>query len=620
MRERTKINGKWALVLMCVWIAGCAGHQALKSDLTEYDEAYGDANNIQMLLNLARLANNDPVQFLQIGSFSAQHNYMVGAGFNPTYTHNSPFFYGGGSSSSSTAEFLKNVLMLQGSVTASVSETPIFQFLPLTGTNLVETVLAPIPEKIFYTLYDQGFHADLLARTMVASVRHAAAITNALPIPGNDTPNVVTNVADGATNYITTRYEYWVNNPDDPTYPKFLAYCNNLRKAQYYQLLAVDGKPGEIHYLYSGYAGTNAGLTDVVAAVQANLKVSEQTNSKYMLVSQATNSTGLVRVTNSLPIVFRSPLADRELNIVPTNFHGISSDNSFIAEYIPAESPTLSTEYFAGVTYFAAQSPTNNTLKMRTVESAMYAAAQEERKFRALESLPPDTNGQYPYVVFSNDCYGPYAFVTTTNRAFPYITNLTITDPDAILRKAGDWSHDPIVAKIVFDITNGGTNVLSRISVASGGVQIVITNLDLIRLSIDFPTNNATNLIRDIHFLENGNVDVPTTYGFNLEAAFPGAVYGRNLRQFVVRPLMKLTCPPGEKPFDHVLAQIPYGDRVLPWGPNARVPDTNSVPYMVGDYAGQNQDRGVFSLLSYLFAQAAISTQNLPVQQLIQVP
>ena len=40
---------------------------------------------------------------------------------------------------------------------------------------------------------------------------------------------------------------------------------------------------------------------------------------------------------------------------------------------------------------------------------------------------------------------------------------------------------------------------------------------------------------------------------------------------------------------------------------------------MVGRADDNNQDRTVFTMLSYLFAQTAISTQNLPVQQLIQV-
>jgi hypothetical protein len=56
----------------------------------------------------------------------------------------------------------------------------------------------------------------------------------------------------------------------------------------------------------------------------------------------------------------------------------------------------------------------------------------------------------------------------------------------------------------------------------------------------------------------------------------------------------------------------------------------NHVTYSIGDLEGKAdplypdglnpyQNRTVFSIISYLYLQTAISTQNLPVQQLIQV-
>ncbi len=75
---------------------------------------------------------------------------------------------------------------------------------------------------------------------------------------------------------------------------------------------------------------------------------------------------------------------------------------------------------------------------------------------------------------------------------------------------------------------------------------------------------------------------------------------------FKVRPTMRLTCRSGERSPANILAEVSYGD-------------TTEETYYVGDATGQTQNRTVFTVLSYLYAQTAIGTQSLPVQQLIQV-
>jgi hypothetical protein len=70
-----------------------------------------------------------------------------------------------------------------------------------------------------------------------------------------------------------------------------------------------------------------------------------------------------------------------------------------------------------------------------------------------------------------------------------------------------------------------------------------------------------------------------------------------------VNPIMTLTYAPGE---------------ILPPLPLTKLSYRNKT-YFVGDQAGSDQNRVAFTILNYLFAQASVSTQNLPVQQLIQV-
>lgn len=82
---------------------------------------------------------------------------------------------------------------------------------------------------------------------------------------------------------------------------------------------------------------------------------------------------------------------------------------------------------------------------------------------------------------------------------------------------------------------------------------------------------------------------------------------------------MRLTVGPGENLPYYVLTKIEYSD-LTRYSDPTRYSDLTNQTYYVGDLKDETQNRTVFTLLSYLFAQAAISTQNLPVQQLIQVP
>jgi hypothetical protein len=77
---------------------------------------------------------------------------------------------------------------------------------------------------------------------------------------------------------------------------------------------------------------------------------------------------------------------------------------------------------------------------------------------------------------------------------------------------------------------------------------------------------------------------------------------------FKVRPLMTLTRP-NEHPPEFILTHLEYG------GSRSK----GKTEYYVGDGPDSSQDRTVFTMLSYLFQQATVSTQNLPVQQTIRL-
>jgi len=133
MPGKTKVHSIFISLLSLICFSGCINHSALRSDHVGYDEKYADSCNEQLLLNLARLANDDPVHFMQLGSISSAYTFSTGAGFNPSYVNNTPSFYQSGTTTttggtpptgqnstvSSVGTFFRNVLTLGGTIVNS---------------------------------------------------------------------------------------------------------------------------------------------------------------------------------------------------------------------------------------------------------------------------------------------------------------------------------------------------------------------------------------------------------------------------------------------------------------------------------------------------------------------
>jgi hypothetical protein len=123
----------------------------LKADYTDYEAAYAQTSNQEMLLNLARLDQHDPTFFFKLGQIGTQ--YQMGASltgngmFSPTSNANG---VGGG-----------------GAPTVSYQKTPTFQFIPVNDDTTAQLLLKPIDPEIFYALYQQGWRVDQLFRLMV---------------------------------------------------------------------------------------------------------------------------------------------------------------------------------------------------------------------------------------------------------------------------------------------------------------------------------------------------------------------------------------------------------------------------------------------------------------------
>ena len=180
------------LIVGCALLAGCGGI-ALNHDYGDYAEVYGTSTDSQILLNLARLSRDEPPYFIQLGQITAQHTLTTTAGLTST---------------TSGISKVTGMTVLIVSLGAAVGEQPTFQFVPLNGQTFMQAVTNPIDKKVFFNFYSQNVPADLLARVMVASVSFVQDPTQPGPA------------------------KILVNDPDDPSYAQFLAWCYDLRSQQ----------------------------------------------------------------------------------------------------------------------------------------------------------------------------------------------------------------------------------------------------------------------------------------------------------------------------------------------------------------------------------------------------
>jgi hypothetical protein len=400
MHKQFHLIVKWTALFSLICLCGCASPTALKSDYADYSDVYAKSSNEQLLKNLARLANDDPAYFIQLGTINSQYTFSTMGGFMPSYTKNAP--------AGAMASGIEHTLMFGGSLSAGLTQNPQFQFLPIAGSNLVEAMLNPITDKVLYTFYDQGYPAELVARTMVASVQHATTTKS-------DTG-------------IVTNYEYWINNPNDPTYPRFLDFCSTLHYDQRWQVLTVGTGATTTNLVY---CGTNSKLPDIVASVQAGLSVKFDTNSDNTVVTQIQPGSFKFVVNNPPDVDFYmkrkaliglekfSPASLSELD------HKVTGDT---------QDPETSLSSAVGTAQdFAAD---HFVLKMRTFEAAMYSVAKEEgyfRRFAEGAQHPPP----YPDVAYMIDADGPCAKVTRSNNStFKVRPIMTLTCPNDPIEKA----------------------------------------------------------------------------------------------------------------------------------------------------------------------------------------
>ena len=88
MRKTTKLTSLVTLLSMLCSLAvtGCLSPITLNRAVTSYDEAITDAISKQLLINIARAHQHQPIHFTGVSNIAATFDFRVSAGATPALT------------------------------------------------------------------------------------------------------------------------------------------------------------------------------------------------------------------------------------------------------------------------------------------------------------------------------------------------------------------------------------------------------------------------------------------------------------------------------------------------------------------------------------------------------
>jgi hypothetical protein len=143
---------RWPAALSFV-LSGCVGPIAIDRAVMTYDSVAEDTVSRQLLLNIARARNNEPLHFTALSNIAATFNFQVGAGATPPL--------GGTEGGFALAPFFGTLW----------AENPTFSIVPIEGEEFTKRLLTPFPESVLTMLLRQGADVDLALRMMAGEYR-----------------------------------------------------------------------------------------------------------------------------------------------------------------------------------------------------------------------------------------------------------------------------------------------------------------------------------------------------------------------------------------------------------------------------------------------------------------
>jgi hypothetical protein len=137
---------------VAVAISGCLGPPVLERQVLGYDEVTRTLDEKLLLLNIARVSNQEPVHFTSTSSIAATFNWTTTLGASGEITQ-------------STGTNFLNL-----NIGGSASENPTFSISPILGKEFTERVVTPFQDKVFEFLVFQGGRIDQAIRLMGAGI------------------------------------------------------------------------------------------------------------------------------------------------------------------------------------------------------------------------------------------------------------------------------------------------------------------------------------------------------------------------------------------------------------------------------------------------------------------
>lgn len=133
-------------------VTGCLSPSTLNRAVTTYDEAITDAISKQLLINIARAHQHQPIHFTGVSNIAATFDFRVNAGATPALT----------------GEASRALMPVFG---GSMAENPTISIVPIEGEEFTKRLLTPYQETKFLLLLRQRYDIDLLLRLMAQELR-----------------------------------------------------------------------------------------------------------------------------------------------------------------------------------------------------------------------------------------------------------------------------------------------------------------------------------------------------------------------------------------------------------------------------------------------------------------
>ena len=139
-------------IFCCLAVTGCLSPITLNRAVTSYDQAITEAISKQLLINIARAHQHQPIHFTGVSNIAATFDFRVSAGATPALT----------------GEASRALMPIFG---GSVAENPTISIAPIEGEEFTKRLLTPFQETKFLLLLRQRYDVDLLLRLMAQELR-----------------------------------------------------------------------------------------------------------------------------------------------------------------------------------------------------------------------------------------------------------------------------------------------------------------------------------------------------------------------------------------------------------------------------------------------------------------